>query len=311
MLFTLSQPLPLWMEQQIEEDLASFVHSGIDRGNIAETLPNLTLFKIKGGKLVKPTLFQAIKHARVFKTAFFLRKILKLLPFPDMEFLFSTLDRQEQFLSVPIFAISKTPSDKFLCLFPHVEWPAYWDSLKKKIPPCPWEERLPLLFWRGATTGEGFDTGTNSRMRVTQLSLLHPEKVDASFSALVQGVRALPLKPPVPPERQTLYRYLLALDGNCFAGSLFWQLFSGSLVFKQDSPHLEWYYKGLKPFVHYVPFCADASDLLEKKEWADANGEKAREIAHNASLFSATYLSKEAIAYYVYKLLCRYASLCK
>lgn len=36
------------------------------------------------------------------------------------------------------------------------------------------------------------------------------------------------------------------------------------MVLKQDSPYYEFFYHDLKPYVHFIPFKRDLSDLIEK-----------------------------------------------
>jgi hypothetical protein len=47
-----------------------------------------------------------------------------------------------------------------------------------------------------------------------------------------------------------------------------------SLVFKMDSEYYEHFYKELEPWVHYIPFKKDLSDLQKNLEWAKANDKK-------------------------------------
>lgn len=46
------------------------------------------------------------------------------------------------------------------------------------------------------------------------------------------------------------------------------------MVFKHDSIYYEHFYKQLQPWVHYIPFEADLSDLLEKIQWARDHDEE-------------------------------------
>jgi len=52
-------------------------------------------------------------------------------------------------------------------------------------------------------------------------------------------------------------------------------LLAGSaLVFKQQSPYYEHFYGELQPWIHYVPFKRDLSDLERQLKWAVANDER-------------------------------------
>ena len=48
-------------------------------------------------------------------------------------------------------------------------------------------------------------------------------------------------------------------------------LIGDSVVFKQDSPYFEHFYKDLKPWEHYIPFKRDLSDLEKQLIWAKGN----------------------------------------
>jgi len=41
-----------------------------------------------------------------------------------------------------------------------------------------------------------------------------------------------------------------------------------SVILKQDSHYYEFFYKQLRPYVHYIPVKADLSDLLDRIQWA-------------------------------------------
>ena len=53
-------------------------------------------------------------------------------------------------------------------------------------------------------------------------------------------------------------------------------LVGDAVVFKQDSPYYEHFYKDLTPGVHYIEFKRDLSDLEEKLRWAKKNDDKVR-----------------------------------
>lgn len=331
----LARPIPLWMKEQIEEDFHFFKSSPLSRDKVDRTFSkaleteygrhaHLFKFVIRKNRLISPTLREAYKVPRIFKMVFFFRQMLKRMVLPEVEFLFSANDLYEdvslqQHQEVPIFLISKRAGNPWFSLFPHVEWLSHWSSLRKRLKkqPLDWKQRKEILFWRGSSTGIGFPGMVDTRLKVAQLSHQLPHEIDACFTNFVQVEEALisdlqrkGLKqPPLSPEQQVCYKYLLALDGNCFAGSFFWQLSSGSVIFKNESPFLEWYYRGLKPLVHYVPFSAEATDLLERKRWAQEHDALAKDIATHALEFAENFLSIEDMMVYVYHLLWNYSSL--
>jgi hypothetical protein len=58
------------------------------------------------------------------------------------------------------------------------------------------------------------------------------------------------------------------------------------VVLKQDSNYYEHFYKDLKPWVHYIPFQRDLSDLEEKLKWAIDNDDKVKNIYSSVLLIS-------------------------
>ena len=55
-----------------------------------------------------------------------------------------------------------------------------------------------------------------------------------------------------------------------------------SVVFKMDSEYYEHFYKELEPWVHYIPFKKDLSDLQKNLDWAIAND---KEVGQSLALY--------------------------
>ncbi|KKL85261.1 hypothetical protein LCGC14_1956520, partial [marine sediment metagenome] len=118
------------------------------------------------------------------------------------------------------------------------------------------------------------------------------------------------LKEKSSPIDQIKYKYLLSIDGNAFSGSFFWQLFSNSVILKNSSDYLEWYYSGVKSDKHYLEFDSD-KDLIAKIHWLKDNDKKAKKISENANKFSNENLTNEATLAYIFKLLEKYTETVK
>lgn len=89
---------------------------------------------------------------------------------------------------------------------------------------------------------------------------------------------------------ESLYPFPYILTGN-------------SVVFKQESPFYEHFYKNLIPNVHYIPIERDLSDLVEKIQWAMNNDNKALIISQNGQQFARDNLLPTNILCYHVKLL--------
>ncbi|HEY5236372.1 MAG TPA: glycosyl transferase family 90, partial [Rhabdochlamydiaceae bacterium] len=105
------------------------------------------------------------------------------------------------------------------------------------------------------------------------------------------------------------FKYLVSVDGNTFASNLWWQLLSNSAVLKSESDYLEWFYKGIHPYVHYVPYEPDLSDFKEKILWMMEHDQEAQLTADQGSAFAKKHLTNEALAVYFYRLLQAYAKI--
>jgi hypothetical protein len=158
----------------------------------------------------------------------------------------------------------------------------------------PWEQRAPVAFWRGGTSGsvENRELGWKSlpRIRLCEISMQHPKIVDAGISAVAQipdiaNVREIHasglMRAYVPPTEIIRFRYQIDIDGNTNAwAGLFQKLLSGSAVLKVASPgnYRQWYYDELRPWRNFVPVESDLSDLVEKVLWLRTHDAHAREI---------------------------------
>jgi hypothetical protein len=173
----------------------------------------------------------------------------------------------------------------------------------------PWESRVPRAFWRGVTTGGRFDEPgweTIPRARLVAAARSHPDLIDARFTRLVQGAETNAVlresgwrSHAVSPVDSLRFRYLIDVDGNGSSWSrLRWLLRSGSLVLKQSSEFLQWYYPWLEGGRHYVPVAHDLSDLAATIEWARAHDDEARAIAEEGRRFAWRHLGRaEALLY--------------
>lgn len=151
-----------------------------------------------------------------------------------------------------------------------------------------WENKINKAIFRGSTTGtlsEGQTWRDLSRAKVAMLSQQYPHFLDAGFTEVVQlksededEIRSLGLiKNKMRMEEQILYKMILNVDGNSLADRFPHQLVSNSVILKQDSVHMEYWYEELIPGVHYVPIANDLSDLIPTIE-SFLSGNQPREL---------------------------------
>ena len=160
----------------------------------------------------------------------------------------------------------------------------------------PWRERLPIAFWRGASTGTQALTlkriSKNLRYKLCQFSLVEPSLLDARFTAIVQSrdtkakseiqqhlMRIGLLKPHCKPWIFGLHQFLIEIDGNVNSWGLLWKLLSGSCILKVDSLRRQWYHHKLKPYVHFIPIAKDLSNLGEQLDWCRTHPQHCEKIA--------------------------------
>lgn len=88
------------------------------------------------------------------------------------------------------------------------------------------------------------------------------------------------------------------IDGTVAAYRLPYLLAGNSLVFKQDSPFYEHFYKELKPMQHYVPIKRDLSNLVEQIQWAKQNDIASKKISKQAQQFANEHLTPDKVLCY-------------
>ena len=173
-----------------------------------------------------------------------------------------------------------------------------------------WENKESKIFWRGASTGAG---GLYSikriekfpRLKLVILSTLYPDLIDAKFSNFAQfedskdGVYLKKVLNQLPSgkietkdESEHLrYKYLISLDGNtCAWKRVPWILLSNSVLLKQETSNIQWFYPALKPYVHYIPLNESITDIFQQLDWMKRNDDKVKEISKNAQIFALNHL---------------------
>jgi hypothetical protein len=317
---------PTWMKEQLEKDLHSFrleqnSNIGLEqKSNISlkslmdtymkgfskEDLQNnllLIRFTVKNGKLSSypETLNRFQGRLAAVQDALMILNKEKLLP-EGLDFILCINDKVFEGYQgeVPIFVFSKNvedPRQRNLILMPDgmnlSRWAYNYDTIRFANSVFPWDKKKNIVLWRGSNTNP-------IREKIVSLPLPF---VDAKMTDGRDAAYMIP-------EYQIQYKYLLSLDGisSTWPGFL-WKLASNAVTFKQASPHVQWYYGGLKPGVHYVPVAADLSDLEMQYRWAEAHPEEVKKISENAQEFVAENLTYEDMLHYMTRVLRGYKNL--
>lgn len=227
-------------------------------------------------------------------------------------------------LKVPLFVFSKRQSSSRLVLIPdHGAMTARRSvvrGVKSGSAAFPWEKKEDLLFWRGSATDGEYRRGSwrrSPRAKLTLLSVAKPGLIDAGLTSLpqVMGDDVMDdilkatggLKKILSIHDHMRYKYLMDIDGNSNGWDrCFWGLLSNSALFKQVTDFNQWYYRALKPWVHYIPVAADLSDLEERLAWAKNHDDKARAIAEDGRKVAQEVFTREAVFEYMRRLLTAY-----
>jgi hypothetical protein len=210
------------------------------------------------------------------------------------------------------------------CLIPDSDFIATGghDALRQEIASQErrWEDRRPVVFWRGATTGrprrpppelgEADDFTWLPRLDMVARARRSPHAVlydvgISDFAQLAAGPVAQAraqaaglVSPRVGREAFLECRAVLVIDGNTNAWSaLFCGLLSGSCVLKVESEHgfRQWYYDQLKPWIHYVPVSADLSDMDDVVAWVMSHDDDARAIGAAGQAFAEAMTFERAV----------------
>jgi hypothetical protein len=198
-----------------------------------------------------------------------------------------------------------------------------------------WNKKIDKLFWRGVFTDNLLtkrfinlnelklyfkEDFCSSRMKLVKLSRDYFDLLDANFfdrkdwnvsiTQLLHSYGLNRLASFANIADHLKYKYQICIDGQSTTQPGFvWRLWSNSCVFKVYSPNYEWFYKGLTPWVHFIPVESDVTDLVEKITWAKNHDNEVQQIIENAHDFSRTFLNTQFHLLYTYKVLCKYAAL--
>lgn len=182
-----------------------------------------------------------------------------------------------------------------------------------------WGCKKNIAVFRGSNTGCGYDTATNTRLKLAKLATKYPQILDAGITNWNLRIRKTKSSPylqlpnlenlklvnKLSPLEQSNYKYLIHVDGHVSAFRLSLELSMGCciLLVKSLNDWKLWFSDMLEPYVHYVPVKSDLSDLITQIEWCLKHDKKCQNIAQNALTFYNKFLTKEGIFDYLQKTL--------
>lgn len=89
------------------------------------------------------------------------------------------------------------------------------------------------------------------------------------------------------------YGYVVNVGNNGFADRFKDLLAGKNVIFQVMNNYIEWFYPGMKPYVHFIPVKHDFSDLCEKYKLISSSPESAERLAANARSFFVTSMRVE------------------
>ena len=195
-----------------------------------------------------------------------------------------------------------------------------WKSILKyeTIKESKWEDKKPIAFFRGSSTGCGQTIETNQRMHLADISYQLSKTtdknnlLDCALSALTRRIRLYKqfigmndvnkyeylVGSFVDSADQLKYKYIFNVQGNAQAYRYSTEFRKYAVILNVESEFSMWFEPLLKDNKNIVNIKADYSNLLEKLLYLKENDKKAKKIADNGLKFSKKYINKDMIATY-------------
>lgn len=326
--------IPSWMVEQIEEDFEPYKERGFTLEDLNHALTYPGWYGFTRYHLVDGILSSESSYNKVDVFQEYLKEAHRLWGLPNAVFVIAHSDGVKDLgddpSRGPILTWAKDKHAKGVILINDYTTschdPNPFLELRLSIP---WEQRINQVIWRGTATDAIDFSGVDHyhknnwkyipRGHLVFLSLKNPELIDARFTACyccasaatkkaLQDVGAMGNYMSI--NEQIAYKYQIVLDGNvCTYPGYQWRLFSGSLVFRHQADQIQWFYRGLKSWQHYIPVANNLSDLTKHIQWAKEHDDAAQTIAKQGTLFARQYLTSDMNLKFVYLVILRYASL--
>ncbi len=328
----IEQAPPDWMQAQIDEDFGQVFE--ITSEAVEETYrtlwdrigPDICHYRVIDNKLYKyiPNRDEYTHHDTRFEKAF--KTLLSHIQVPNLDFLLCPMDGiPEPYMppgfyksenQAPLLGNAKIKGTHPIILIPDKfslsdKWLLTTQEILHLNPKIVWEDKANKAFWRGALTDTGLpdwvdaDPSHSPRYQLTLLAKSFPQMIDAAIT----GEKGTPFRGATK-EEHLQYKYLPALDGHmCTYPGYQWRLLSNCLTFKQSSDQIQWFYRAIHPYQHYIPIQNDLTDLIEKIEWAKKNDEAVQKIGAESQFFAKNNLLMEHNYLYLWLTFIQYGKL--
>ncbi|GKY98759.1 hypothetical protein MPSEU_000832200 [Mayamaea pseudoterrestris] len=158
-----------------------------------------------------------------------------------------------------------------------------------------WKDKRNMAIFRGAATGKGLQNHTIDCFELPRCQLAYQyassSLIDAKLTKLlnhlpphVNGVNLV--GPELPLYEMLRYKGIIILEGNDVSSGLKWALLSQSVVLMPPPKFTSWAMEELlEPWVHYIPFSSDLSNVEEMIQWMLQHQAESQRISHRATLW--------------------------
>lgn len=317
--------LPSWMEENIRKEVAEFSSYTVEELENVFSKVSRTLFhfRIRNGQV-----FVRCNENGLFPPmSEYALAMMHILKQPECridsgDFLLDFADTvAHSTTDFPILCFSKQSRSNFIMVPDGFAIGSERIQLLQEIDLASirfaWEKKQDMGFWIGAVNGlflnRNDEWRTNQRASVVLFSLAHPTLVFARFSEYAKedriceemlSMHAELSSPRISQAAACNYKYQIDVEGwSCGFHRSQWVLYSNCVSVKQNGPNTQWYYNGLVPYVHYVPYSTDCSDLEDVIMWLRSNEDKAREIALQGRQFARKYLNTDMTYLYLHEVM--------
>lgn len=336
--------LPSFLEERIGRDLAPWQQGipadalraagdpRVSTQNDSPPRPASLLVEIRNNqpsfRILAPHFFNR------FVIAFFLR-LAQSYALPSTRFLVDCSDwpAYSGQVEFPVFSFVKTEADRDLLLLPSPD--IMGNILMPRFIPeaVAWSNKLRVGFFRGSLTGPLHPDLFNPRLRLLELTHAHPDLFNVGLPnahpRMLEAVcresvgshaawldRYATLLERYAKDRIALgewsrYRYIINIDGNAATHRVANSMKTGSVLIKQESPSMEYWYGGLVGDENFVATEAELGDLVQKLRKLRQDDPWAKSVAEQGARLVQTHLCDESVCSYVVALLESYHRLLK
>lgn len=221
-------------------------------------------------------------------------------------------------LSIPVFTVCASVSCNYS--FPLPTYKTVHDS---KFSAREWDdtfreydknfslsEKLPQVVWRGSLTG-ALKNYTSDRARIARFPVDHPSpllniglssiperhvRANQSVNVAYFGGLAKSIKPQ---ERFMSYMGIIDIDGNSWSSRFGKLLCYNSVILKVEPQYIDYFYKSLVPWTHFIPVKHDLSDLISKARFVTdrKNQDIIQRIVYNANSWCRRHMIFRVISH--------------